>query len=85
MSARCKPSILTLEDGLQTLPQGVLVHEVLEQLFTLQGDDRDTLEIGAVQSLVGCDVNLVRLESQLAWSPRNTTRASTQRWQSGLE
>ena len=50
---------------MQTLSQSVLIYEVFEQILTIHCDDRDPLEVGAVQSLIGSDVQLGELEVEI--------------------
>ena len=39
--------------------QGGLVHEVVEQLLSIERDDRDSLQVAAQQLIVGLDIDLV--------------------------
>ena len=75
----------TLRGAPQPLSERILVDEVVEQLFAVQRDHRDPLEVGPVQRLVGRYVNLEDLEPQTDRNPTRTARASTHRWQPGLE
>jgi hypothetical protein len=56
---------VTLEDGRQTLSEDLFVDEILEQLLAVQHDNRDALEIGSMERLLGGDVELVELERKL--------------------
>jgi hypothetical protein len=44
---------------LQSGAQGLLVHEEVEQLLAVEGDDRDPLQVTAQQLVVAFDVHLV--------------------------
>jgi hypothetical protein len=61
---------VTLEDGRQTVPQNVLLHEKFEQLFTVERDHGYSLEIGAVEIVVGGDVELAQLERDVSANTR---------------
>jgi len=44
---------------LESRAQCDLVHEVVEQLLAVEGNDRDSLEVAAQQLVVGLDVDLL--------------------------
>jgi hypothetical protein len=56
---------VTLEDGCQTLPQNVLLHEIFEDLLAVERDDGDTLEIRSVEGVIGGDVELAQLKGDV--------------------
>jgi hypothetical protein len=56
---------VTLEDGRETLPQNVLLHEIFKELLPIERDDGDTLEIRSMESIVGGDVKLAQLEGKV--------------------
>jgi hypothetical protein len=57
---------VTLEDGRETLPQNVLLHEIFEELLAVKRDDGDTLEIRSMETIVGSDVKLAQLEGNVS-------------------
>jgi hypothetical protein len=44
---------------LESGAQGGLVHEVVEQLLSIERDDRDSLQVAAQHHVVGLDIDLV--------------------------
>jgi hypothetical protein len=56
---------VTLEDGRETLPQNMLLHEIFEELLPIERNDGDTLEIRSMESVVGGDVELAQLEGNV--------------------
>jgi hypothetical protein len=56
---------VTLEDGCETLPQNVLLHEIFEELLAVERDDGDAIEIRSMETIVGGDVKLAQFEGNV--------------------
>jgi hypothetical protein len=56
---------VTLEDGRETLPQNIFLHEIFKELLPIERNNGDTLEIRSMESVIGGDVELTQLKGNV--------------------